>query len=152
VATPNFRCRNATAVDRNSIQELDRLAAQEGTSFRGNELLEETIGRFAKRWPESGSLERYLFFVVCEKDEIVGFSTLDFEAHPRPLVSRIFVHPLARNLGAGALLLAYALSAAQERGATGIDALSLPGDRETKNLYERQGMKARLIIASSSDQ
>lgn len=152
MTTPNFRCRNATSVDRSLIQELDRFAAQEGTMFRGNELLEETIGMFSELWPDSGSLERYLFSVVCEKDSIVGFSILDLEAHPRPLVSRIFVHPMARNLGAGALLLAYALSVARGRGAKGIDALSLPGDRETKNLYERQGMKARLIIASSSDQ
>jgi hypothetical protein len=31
-----------------------------------------------------------------------------------------------------------------------IDALSLPGDRDTKNLYERNGLTARLIVATST--
>jgi hypothetical protein len=29
-----------------------------------------------------------------------------------------------------------------------IDALALPGDRDTKNLYERNGIVARLITAA----
>jgi GNAT superfamily N-acetyltransferase len=89
------------------------------------------------------------FFVVCVDNEIVGFASLRLSATPKPLMTRIYVDPRARALGAGAALLGHVLNEARAKGHSGIDALSLPGDRETKNLFERQGMKARLIIASS---
>ena len=35
---------------------------------------------------------------------------------------------------------------AQERGAVGIDALALPGDRHTKNFFETFGLTARALV------
>jgi len=52
-------------------------------------------------------------------------------------------------LGAGATLIDELRKHAKLRGCTRIDAYALPGDRLTKNLFERAGMKARLLIASS---
>ena len=37
------------------------------------------------------------------------------------------------------------INEAIEHGAVGIDSFALPGDRETKNFFETQGMVARLI-------
>ena len=42
-----------------------------------------------------------------------------------------------------------ARNTASSRGCSRIDALALPGDRDTKNLFERNGLTARLIVASS---
>ena len=38
---------------------------------------------------------------------------------------------------------------ARHRGCSLLEGASLPGDRETKNLYERAGIKARLITVST---
>jgi ribosomal protein S18 acetylase RimI-like enzyme len=57
----------------------------------------------------------------------------------------VWVDPLARENGFGDHLLALVISLAVERGAVAVEGESLPGDRHTKNLYERAGIVARLI-------
>jgi GNAT superfamily N-acetyltransferase len=150
MSTPDFLCRLATQADREVVESFDRASSEEGRLFRGVEVLDESLGSFANRWPTGSMSGAMPFFVVVEQGEIVGFAILDRAAEPRPLLTRIYVTPRARELGAGAALLNYVTAHAEREGAHSIDALSLPGDRETKNLYERQGMKARLIIASRS--
>lgn len=92
--------------------------------------------------------------VVAEVDSvIVGFATLHFtqvDSERVARIVRIFVTPPARRVGVGDALVAGAKSEASKRGCTRIDALSLPGDRETKNLFERNGLTARLIVAASA--
>jgi GNAT superfamily N-acetyltransferase len=63
-------------------------------------------------------------------------------------ISRVFVTAEARGLGLGESMVARALDAAWDSGCRSVDAIALPGDRETKNLYERTGLVARLIVAS----
>jgi len=65
------------------------------------------------------------------------------------MVRRVYVSPNARELGAGATLIDELRTHAKYLGCNRIDAYTLPGDRLTKNLFERAGMKARLLIASS---
>lgn len=64
------------------------------------------------------------------------------------LVDDVFVDPAARELGFGDELLAEALRIARALGTVRLEAEALPGDRDTKNLYERAGIKARLIVVS----
>jgi GNAT superfamily N-acetyltransferase len=64
-------------------------------------------------------------------------------------VVRVFVTAPARQVGIGDALINASKDAARQRGCVRIDALSLPGDRETKNLYERNGLTARLIVAAN---
>jgi GNAT superfamily N-acetyltransferase len=61
----------------------------------------------------------------------------------------VYVHPEARELGFGDELLATALAAARAAGARLLEGEALPGDRDTKNLYERAGITARLITVST---
>jgi len=63
-------------------------------------------------------------------------------------VEGIYVTPGARDLGLGELLLGALIERARSAGADSLDASALPGDRETKNLYERSGLVARLIVVS----
>lgn len=60
-------------------------------------------------------------------------------------VDQVWVTPEARELGFGDGLLAAATASAVERGAVAVEGQALPGDRHTKNLYERAGIVARLI-------
>ena len=60
-------------------------------------------------------------------------------------VDQVWVTPEARELGFGDGMLAAAIAAAVARGAEAVEGQALPGDRHTKNLYERAGIVARLI-------
>lgn len=66
------------------------------------------------------------------------------------VVEWIYVTPGARGLGLGEELLDDAIAAARSAGAARIESSALPGDRETKNMFERFGMKARLLIVGKS--
>jgi GNAT superfamily N-acetyltransferase len=57
-----------------------------------------------------------------------------------------YVEPDARQVGVGTALVEELLSWFATRGCTDLDALALPGDRHTKQLYETAGFKARLLI------
>ena len=64
-------------------------------------------------------------------------------------VWQVYVHPEARELGFGDWLLEAAVAHARVLGCTVLEGTALPGDRETKNLYERAGIKARKITVSA---
>lgn len=63
-------------------------------------------------------------------------------------VDLVYVHDEARELGLGEELIATVIQWAADVGATWIEAEALPGDRMTKNLFERVGLVARLITVS----
>jgi L-amino acid N-acyltransferase YncA len=63
-------------------------------------------------------------------------------------VDSIYVTPEAREIGLGEMLLATMIDGAADAGASSIEASALPGDRDTKNLFERFGLVARLIVVS----
>jgi GNAT superfamily N-acetyltransferase len=60
-------------------------------------------------------------------------------------IDQVWVTPDARELGFGDEMLAATIARARRAGAVAVEGQSLPGDRHTKNLYERAGIVARLI-------
>lgn len=65
-------------------------------------------------------------------------------------VHSISVADGAREVGLGEALVSELVNWATGRGATAIEAEALPGDRQTKNLFERVGLVARLLVVSKS--
>ena len=61
-------------------------------------------------------------------------------------VDLVWVTPSARELGFGDAMLAWAIERGRDAGAIGVEGQALPGDRHTKNLWERAGIVARLIV------
>jgi GNAT superfamily N-acetyltransferase len=80
-------------------------------------------------------------------DVVVGYLELTRHGHLAE-VRQVYVRLEARELGFGDWLLEAALSAARAAGCTVLEGTALPGDRDTKNLYERAGIKARKITVS----
>ena len=76
------------------------------------------------------------FIVVVRADTVLSIET-------------VYVTPQARELGFGDTLLAVATDYGRAIGATWLEAEALPGDRATKNLYERAGITARSITVST---
>jgi GNAT superfamily N-acetyltransferase len=91
--------------------------------------------------------------LVAEIDGVVlGYATVRFSLIANQLVgrvSRVFVTREARRVGIGDALIAGVKAVASAAGCMRLDTLALPGDRDTKNLYERNGITARLIVAST---
>src|SRR5699024_7623208 len=83
-------------------------------------------------------------------DVIVGYALARFETlHDGDLilvVSDIYIVPEAREVGIGEMLMDRLMADARKRGAVGIDAFVLPGDRSAKNFFESHLMKARAIL------
>lgn len=65
-------------------------------------------------------------------------------------IDQVWVTPEARECGFGDEMLATAIERAVARGAVAVEGEALPGDRHTKNLYERAGIVARLITTYRS--
>ena len=80
-------------------------------------------------------------------DVVVGYLVLDANG-PVGRIDQVFVTPAARELGFGDALLEAATEEARAAGAAVLEGEALPGDRETKNLYERAKITARLITVS----
>ena len=140
--------RLASFADAQECERLDTEARQETAGARGADAFfaEQPVGFLAG--DASG------FSLVADVDGVVvGFATVRTTRVGEGLVAsivRVFVTARARRVGVGDALIAAARAKARERGCTRIDAMALPGDRDTKNLYERNGLTARLIVATSA--
>lgn len=137
--------RAATAGDVEQLAWLEREARASLVDQRGGQ-------RWLVTHPERGadwhrSIAELDVVVAHIGDVIVGYIVLDARSAVAT-VDDVFVTPQARELGFGDALLAACLDRARASGAAHFEGESLPGDRDTKNLYERAAIKARLITTS----
>jgi GNAT superfamily N-acetyltransferase len=108
-------------------------------------------GRWLETHPERGAAwadDLGGTFVAHIGEVVVGYIVVTADSEVAT-IDEVYVMPDARELGFGDALLAAALEHARSRGASLLEGEALPGDRETKNLYERAGIKARLITVSA---
>lgn len=139
--------RLASFADAAACEELDAQARAETAGTRG------AAAYFAEQPVAVLVGDEAGFTLVATLDDVVvGFATLR-ESRVGDIrvanVIRVFVTARARRIGVGDALIKGARNTASSRGCSRIDALALPGDRDTKNLFERNGLTARLIVASS---
>jgi GNAT superfamily N-acetyltransferase len=141
--------RSAGPDDLAMIIELDATAREVVVSQRGgrNWLVEHAPARLL----DSDELIIHSWVGTVD-DHVVGFLRCTLEDVPQHglvcSVERVFVDANARELGFGDALLQHAIEHATNLGCVAIEGNALPGDRETKNLYERAGIVARKIIVS----
>lgn len=137
--------RAATADDVEQLAWLEDEARTALVDQRGGRRWLATHPQRGDQWQTSIS---ELDVVVAHIGEvIVGYIVLDARS-PVATVDDVYVTPQARELGFGDALLAACLDLARAGGAAHFEGESLPGDRDTKNLYERAAIKARLITTS----
>jgi GNAT superfamily N-acetyltransferase len=145
--------RPAVPEDLTDLARLVADAVAELTPQRGGRMWARTIGR---RPPFEEGIEAAmadpdaLVLAGTVGGTIVGYSVarLDPIADGETLVviEDIFTEPDARSVGVGEAMLGAIVEWGTERGAIGVDAVVLPGARETKNFFESFGLKARALV------
>ena len=146
------RARHGDTAPLRALEQEARVAVEHA---RGGRRWLEEHPEIGSGWDEATST-RVVFAAELPDPEdpdrpgfVVGYLVLDLAgtvAH----VDQVYVTPDARELGFGDALLEAAADEARSAGADVIEGHALPGDRETKNLYERAGITARLITVSRS--
>ena len=110
-----------------------------------NTFSEDSLNTFTK-WFDSSV---HLVFAGLFGDAVVAYGVLEFsntnDDRIVASIKEIFVMKDARSVGVGESVINLMTEEARNHGAVGIDSFALPGDRETKNFFETQGMVARLI-------
>jgi GNAT superfamily N-acetyltransferase len=134
--------REFTAADEVALDELAALARESIREARGG-----------SRWIETHPMPNWNDFgvvaLVADLDEVVvGYLVARIGGDQVMTVDEVFVLDQAREVGFGDALVAEIQRIARERGARRLEAEALPGDRDTKNLWERAGITARLITVS----
>lgn len=141
--------RPARADDGAALETLERRARAGLETMRGGARLLDECPAIGPAWASLIDSASWRVLVGEIDAVIVGYLALELPLHSASAVVReVWVDPEARRLGFGDELLAQAIELARAAGAGALDATALPGDRETKNLYERNGATARKIIVS----
>jgi len=138
--------RRAEAADADQLRWLEAIARAALVDQRGGLRWLATHPERGVAW--AAVIDSIDVFVAHIDEVVVGYLV----AAPRDdvlVVDDVFVHPGARQVGFGDELLAAALISGRSAGLRLLEGESLPGDRDTKNLYERAGIKARLITVST---
>jgi GNAT superfamily N-acetyltransferase len=143
--------RTACPADLTRCAELLAQARSKAAAMRGGAMLLSAVGAdpdpaaVVERW---SSCAQGRLLVGLYDGVQVGLAAGLLGPGPGPLgtVRCCYVEPECRSVGVGSALLATLLAWFAEEGCSGVDAQALPGDRDTKQLFERAGFKTRLLI------
>lgn len=145
--------RPATAEDVPRLAELCRQALAEMAPNRGGAVF---VAREARAEPIEESLATALdspdqrVVAGTIDDVVVGYAAAHLESLRTgtrlAVIDELYVEAEARAVGVGEAVMASVVTWAEDEGCLGIDAMALPGDRDTKNFFEMSGFTARLLV------
>ncbi len=138
--------RAATVGDDEQLAWLERESRVTLVEQRGGARWLATNPARGTDWP--AAIDELDVIVAHIGEVVVGYIVLDARSAVAT-VDDVYVTPPARELGFGDAMLAACLDRARANGCSHFEGESLPGDRDTKNLYERAAIKARLITTST---
>ena len=142
--------RPAAADDIEALNRLQSTARLGLTDVRGGQLrLREC--ELVTDWPAMFAEPNTFVLVGTLLDVVLGYMVLLIRPDKdRGVITHAFVEDGARELGLGDTMVEHAIAHVRAAELAGIEAVALPGDRETKNLYERAGLTARKITVYKS--
>jgi GNAT superfamily N-acetyltransferase len=119
------------------LAELD-LVAPDGSEVRGVDAY-RWIVEVALRGPESLQIG----LVASLNESAVGMGII-IRTRGHALLHGVYVAPAFRGIGIGRNIV---MAGRQATQGDRLLALALPGDRQTKNLFEQAGMPAQVLVA-----
>ena len=145
--------RVATEADIDVVADLVAAALDSIAEQRGGNLW---TNREARSLPATESVAHavansdHRVIVGLLDQQVVGYAMVRLETLADDtvlgVVDDLFVLPEAREVGVGEEVMNQILEWVAEKGCRGIDAAALPGDRQTKNFFESNGLVARAIL------
>jgi GNAT superfamily N-acetyltransferase len=144
--TLDLAVRRLAPGDLDLVAHLEQVGRSGAVHYRGADVLLEEVPEIGD-WASLVGDEHRPVWVATVDGVAAGFLAAEVRDHVLR-VRQVFVHPGARDLGLGDDLLAAAVEAARTAGCRRLEGVALPGDRLTKNLYERAGITARAIVVS----
>ena len=126
-----------------AVSELD---GQRGGSLLAGALIQADTASFLARAMTDPERIVVLGFI---DDVAVGLASAHLDRTGREPVTTlelIYTDPLARQVGVGEAMLDVVTAWSGDRGAAGVDAPALPGNRAAKSFFETQGFQARLLV------
>ena len=137
--------RLATADDIAALDWLQGLARAGLIEARGGVLRLQECEPIAD-WHAVLDAPDTVVFVGTLLDVVLSFMVLILRPNiDRGVITNAFVEDGARELGLGDTMVEHAVATVRAASLSGIEAVALPGDRDTKNLYERAGLTARKL-------
>lgn len=145
--------RPATPSDLPQLAALATEALAELAPLRGGAVFVHREGRAA---PVEETLRRDLeaddatVIAGTIDDTVVGYAAGRTETlrdgTTLGVIDDLYVVEGARSVGVGEVMMGELLEWFRSQGCAGVDATALPGNRATKNFFERSGFTARLLV------
>lgn len=153
----DIAARNATHDDLATIGELADAVIAELGPMRGGAVWRRHV---ARDQPAGKSLcaalddSRQLVLAGTIDDTVVGYAVTRVEplrdGGRLGMIEDLYVDPQARGVGVGEAMMELVLAWCRQQGCIGVDALALPGHRDTKNFFESFGLVARALVVHRS--
>ncbi len=131
--------RESLPEDANVIEQLLSLSRAESTLYRGSTFSQP-----------SGSTSTTLSLVGGVGSTVMGTLNAVRTGPDTWFIENVFVMKESREVGIGDALMLLALRSLTEGQATRVESSAMPGDRATKNLFERHGLVAQTILVGKS--
>ncbi len=144
--------RRGSELDSEILELLESEGRSSMDEFRGGSRLAKEIVAVAPNWLAALNNNSVGIFVAGIDQTVMGYLLARLSTTvigETATIEQVFVTKDARNLGVGDALISATVDWAKGLKIVALDALALPGDRETKNLYERAGLVARLITVTT---
>lgn len=141
MTTEPFVLHDAATVPRSVVDRLVAEALDNSSSFRGADRLRAAVPDAVHHAPNG--------VIGSVGDDYVGVVLWTID-HEELMIEVLYVAPTVRGLGLGETLVQRAVDAARASGCRSVAGRALPGDRETKNIYERTGLVSQVITVGKA--
>ncbi|MFM8504262.1 MAG: N-acetyltransferase family protein [Acidimicrobiaceae bacterium] len=144
--------RRASESDCEVLESLESEARANLDHFRGGIRLGDEFELVGKRWANVIADKSINTFVAGVDKTVMGYLVAKLsqtKSGKIATIEQVFVTKDARNVGIGDALVSATIAWAKAESLVALDGFALPGDRETKNLFERSGLVARLITVTT---
>jgi hypothetical protein len=131
--------RESTTQDAAVIEQLLSLSRAESTLYRGSTYSQP-----------SGSTSGALSLVGGVGSTVMGTLSAVRTVGRTWFIEYVFVMKDGREVGIADAMMLFALRHLTELDATRVESSAMPGDRATKNLFERHGLVAQTILVGKS--
>ena len=146
-------CRPATSADLPRLAELARAVIAELAPTRGGAVWKAREARAEPLAENLGSLlgdPDHRVLVGTIDGAVMGYAVGRLErladGSTMGVIDDIFVEEGARGIGIGEGMINDLIAWCEDAGCIGIDAMALPGHRQTKNFFEDSGFSARQLV------